>query len=266
MDIIFDKYIDNPSITGAVFTNRSMYKQMYKDKFGKVLVREQGKIDYTLYKANDKIDSHYIHFKIPSEVIPDFYYDVVIQLYTTDNKFKNEASLRRYFVKFYSNDPAFVYTFAHAFIANKIFIEDLRPKMSKEAIRHTAKVRNPKDDVWYVKSLFFAYLAMEKYNLFNKSYYTGSKCKKYNKKELLSKITQAEIKVKDRQNAEEDLKKAEKVDKEKKDQKRERSNILPNNISSNIKQTKITGMVGKTKKVNTVKRSKITSTGKGKRH
>ena len=224
MDIIFDKYIDNPSITGAVFTNRSMYKQMYKDKFGKVLVREQGKIDYTLYKANDKIDSHYIHFKIPSEVIPDFYYDVVIQLYTTDNKFKNEASLRRYFVKFYSND------------------------------------------LWYVKSLFFAYLAMEKYNLFNKSYYTGSKCKKYNKKELLSKITQAEIKVKDRQNAEEDLKKAEKVDKEKKDQKRGRSNILPNNISSNIKQTKITGMVGKTKKVNTVKRSKITSTGKGKRH
>ena len=73
MKILFDKYIDNPAGSGSVVTNRSLYKKMYKDKFDKVMVREQGKVTYKLYKANDKIDSDYVYLKIPSEVIPEFY-------------------------------------------------------------------------------------------------------------------------------------------------------------------------------------------------
>ena len=157
-EMTFDKYIDNPS-GGSVFTNRNMYKTMYKDKFDKILLREQGAIKYALYIDKDNIDSHYVHLKIPSEVISNFYYDVVIQLYTNNNSIKNEASLRRYSVKFYSNDPAFVYTFAHSFNKNGLFISDLESKMSRQALRHKATVKNPKDDIWYVKSLFFAYLA-----------------------------------------------------------------------------------------------------------
>ena len=155
--ITFDKYIDNPS-GGQIFTNRQVYKAMYKDKFDKVLVREQGQVQYTVYKTNDANDTYYIHFKIPSEVVDRFYYDVVIQLYTLDNADKTSANLRKYFVKFYSNDPAFVYTFAHSFKKNNLFIRDLEPKMSQKALKEKADVRNPKDNVWYVKSLFFAYL------------------------------------------------------------------------------------------------------------
>ena len=75
-------------------------------------------------------DSHYIHFKIPSEVVPNFYYDVVVRFYTDQKAAMSEASLRRYYVQFYSNDPTFVYTFAHSFIKNEMFIEDLKPKIA----------------------------------------------------------------------------------------------------------------------------------------
>ena len=77
----FDRYIDNPS-GGSVFTNRNIYKNMYRRKFGNVLVREQGQIKYTVYKSGDAFDSYYIHIKVPSEVIDNFYYDVVIRLFT----------------------------------------------------------------------------------------------------------------------------------------------------------------------------------------
>lgn len=257
MQIMFDKYIDNPAGKGAVVTNRSMYKTMYTDKFNKVLLRENGKIEYTLYKSNDKYDSHYVYLKIPSEVISNFYYDVVIQFYTTSNAHKNEANLRRYFVKFYSNDPAFVYTFAHAFVKNKLFIEDLAPKMSKEALKNVAKVKNPKDNVWYVKSLYFAYLAIEKYHLFNKSYYTGLNVKKYNKKELLSRITQADIKIKDRQNAAENERKnkenSEEAIKKYNQDKNTGVGSKTSNASKNVKKVKSTGLTKKTKNIKTSK-------------
>ncbi len=194
----FDKYIDNPSGGSSVVTNRAMYKEMYKSKFNAVLLREQGKIIYNIYKTSDNNDSYFIHMKIPSEVIPNFYYDVVIRLYTTVNSKKASASLRSYAVQFYSNDPAFVYTFVHAFSKNKIFIEDLAQKMSKAALDNRAKIKNPKDNIWYVKSLFFSYLVMEKYNLFNRNILDRN-AKKYSKNYLLSQITHADKKIQDRQ-------------------------------------------------------------------
>ena len=197
MEISFDKYIDNPS-GGSVFTNRNMYKAMYADKFNKILVREQGHIKYTIYKTEDSEDTFYIYFKIPSEVIENFYYDTVIRLYTKDNRRKTEANLRRYSVQFYSNDPAFFYTFAHSFNANGLFIDILKVKMSKRALNQKAEVKNPKDNVWYVKSLVFAYLAMEKYGLFNRSL-LNQRSKRFNKKYLIYRITQADIKLKERQ-------------------------------------------------------------------
>lgn len=242
-EMSFDKYIDNPS-GGSVYTNRNMYKQMYKEKFSAVLLREQGKIHYELYTINDGKDSHYIYMKIPSEVIPEFYYDVVIQLYTTNNGIKNEANLRRYSVKFYSNDPAFVYTFAHSFAKNNLFITDLELKMSKQALRTKAVMKNPKDNVWYVKSLYFAYLTMEKYNLFSKPMFSNNG-KPYKKKELLNKITQAEIKVQQRQDEAERINREKAKELEK--QKREKRLDRPVNNKNNTKVSK-TSKVSKTAK------------------
>ena len=258
-EMTFDKYIDNPS-GGSVFTNRNMYKTMYKDKFDKILLRAQGAIKYALYIDKDNIDSHYVHLKIPSEVISNFYYDVVIQLYTNNNSIKNEASLRRYSVKFYSNDPAFVYTFAHSFNKNGLFISDLESKMSRQALRHKATVKNPKDDIWYVKSLFFAYLAMEKYNLFSKPIY-DTNAKQYRKKELLRNITQAESKVAARQEAAEKLEKEKKkeLERQRKEKQHDR-NVNVSTTKSNVSKISKTSKVSKVSKTSNIsKKSKITS-------
>lgn len=252
----FDKYIDNPS-GGSVYTNRNMYKAMYKSKFDAILVREQGKINYTIYKTDDGNDSYYIHFKIPSEVIENFYYDVVIQLFTTENTKKNNASLREYAVRFYSNDPAFVYTFAHSFVANKLFITDLQSKMSKRAIKNEATIRNPKNDVWYVKSLFFAYLAMEKYGLFKRSL-LNQRGVKYKKSELLRNIIHADTKIAARQHEQEQLEARKR--KEKEDARRARQNTMRNaGRPTNQSRTTTISKVAKTTVIsNTIKRTKIT--------
>lgn len=250
----FDKYIDNPSGGATVITNRNMYKDMYKSKFDNVLLRESGNIEWKVYYANDGQDSYYIYMKIPSEVIEKFYYDVVIRLFTAENKKKSNVNLREYAVEFYSNDPAFVYTFAHAFSKNNLFIKDLEPKMSRTALKNAAKVKNPKDNVWYVKSLYFAYLTMERYHLFNRTI-LKQRAIKYNKRELLSQITHATEKVEARQQAQE------KLDKEKSKTKK----IERKDKDLQSKQTRVSGIaktstVSKTSKnTNRVKTTKRTS-------
>lgn len=246
----FDKYIDNPSGGSSVITNRAMYKEMYKNKFNTVLLREQGKIVYDIYKTSDNNDSYFIHMKIPSEVISNFYYDVVIRLYTTVNSKKASTSLRSYAVQFYSNDPAFVYTFVHAFSKNKIFIEDLASKMSKAALDNRAKIKNPKDDIWYVKSLFFAYLTMEKYDLFNRGNLDRN-AKKYSKKDLLSQITHADKKIQDRQDEQAKL-----------DKKKQQENAAKRKRSTNEEKPSSFGRVSTIRHSKNSKTTKSTSTTK----
>lgn len=194
----FDKYIDNPSGGASVISNRQMYKDMYKTKFEKVLVKVQGRIEYHVYHADDKNDSYYIHFKIPSEVVDNFFYDVVIHLFTHMMPKKASMSLRSYQVEFFSNDPAFVYAHAYAFYKKHLFIKDLETKISRQAITEKGKITNPEAQVWYVKTIYFAYLAMEKYGLFNRAT-LNMVSKPYNSHIFDYKITHSDKKIRDRQ-------------------------------------------------------------------
>lgn len=258
MDMTFDQYIANPmGIKNAVYSNKEMYRQLYTDKLNKILVREIGKVKYTLYR--DKDNTYYVLMKVPSEVIANFYYDTVVMFYTNDETIKMKKTLKDYYVKFYSNDPSFVYTFAHAMLENDLFIRDLVPRMSKEAIKKVATQRNPKNEVGYVKSLYFTYLLMNNYNLFQKIIFE-SEGEKYDKKRLLSIIEHADIKVEQRKIKEQELNKKKKI--EKQQQKTEQIEKDKNRIISNpVKNTNNINRVNKTKlvsKTNVVKKiSKI---------
>lgn len=250
MEMTFNGYINNPmGHKNAVFSQRDVYKKLYTEKFNKVTLREGGKFIYTLYKDKSS-DTYFCHIKVPSEVIDKFYYDVVIKFYTTDPVLKGEKSLRNYFVKFYSNDPAFVYTFAHAFNQNQLFIEDLTEKMSKTAINQEAKVRNPQNIVGYVKSLYFAYFIIQKYSLFEKINY-AVKAKKYSKKALLGEIELADKKIADRQEAEEKLKAKQKREKLK--AKNPVSAIANNTVKKILPIKKTRTLSSSVKKTSTVK-------------
>lgn len=190
MERSFKEYISNPlGNKNSVFSSREMYRNMYTQKFNLLMVRENSNIKYHLYKDNN---NYYIHLKIPSEKIKEFYYDVFIQFIPRKTS-ELERTLDNYIAKFYSNDPSFVYTFAHAFIKNDMFVDDLKPKMSKLAVKKDAKEKNPENQIGYVKTLYFAYLFMKSRGLFNKVHYAGAD--NYNKKQILSQIMDADEKI-----------------------------------------------------------------------
>ena len=252
MKITYTQYINNPlGEKNSVITNRGIYQKMYRDKLDKILLREGGKVKYNLYKDSEK---YYIHFKIPSEVIEKFYYDTIIEFYTDDAMRERSPSLRDYYVKFYSNDPAFVYTFGHAFIKNNIFVSDLESKMTKEAITTVAKEKNPKNLVGYVKSLFFAYLLIGDYGLFSKAIFDKT-ASKYSKSKILKEVEHAKDKIKKRQEEEE---------KKRKEEKRKKSNenrfnnkegtTTPTKPSKNVIKTRVVSSVNGTRNSKRVKK------------
>ena len=193
MEMTFHDYIQNPmGRENAVISNRVMYRNLYQEKLDKILVREAGKIDIKAYHVGKR---YICYLKIPSEVIDKFYYDVLIEFRPPKKITGND--LKEYLVRFYSNDPSFVYTFTHAFVKNDLFFKDFENKMSKKAIKERGKEKNPADQVGYVKSIYFAYLIMSKRGYFSKTKYVD----KYSKSSLDREIEHADKKIKDRQEA-----------------------------------------------------------------
>lgn len=243
----FDDYIKNPmGLKNAAMSNRSVYETLYIQKLDKILLREAGNIKYFLFKDNE---NYIAHMKIPSEVVPGFFYDTVIKFVPPKGILPN--SLDKYETFFYSNDPSFVFTFAHAFLKGKMFMTELSPKMSKKAISEKADIRNPKNIIGYVKSLYFAYIIMRYNKLFNKDKYTLS----YNLKTLLSNVMQADEKISKRQEL------GEKIRKESKDQQSQNVNRsvvgnIAHNIENKIANTKLIKTVSKVKNIKTTKKIK----------
>ena len=193
MKITLLDYIKNP-MGGNVMTNRAMYHQLYVDKFDKLLVRENGRIEYHLYRdAEDYI----IHFKIPSEKIAKFYYDVVFRFTPNSAADKDAKTLNNYSVTFFSNDPSFIFTYANVFIKNKLIMEDLLDKIPAKAKKEPPKETNPKNIIGYVKSFYFAYLVMKQHGLFNKVVFSGNG-RRYFKVIFTKQIEHADKKIDER--------------------------------------------------------------------
>lgn len=265
--ITYEDYIKNPmSRDNAVFSHREMYASLYRDKLDKIMVRENGEVKYYLYTDNLK-GKYYVHIKIPSEVVPSFYYDVVVELSPgASPSTAITRTIKDYNVRFYSNDPSFVFTFAHAFLENGLFIEELKSKMSKEAIKNVAKEKNPSNQVGYVKSLYFAYLLMKDRGLFDKIKFE-SEANKFSLSQLLNNIEDADSKIAKRQEEGSKISKSKKIDKKKdvnnrnsslnepfreknRDSKLDIRNTQKTKSSPNrnVKQSKGTKNIGKIKK------------------
>lgn len=253
MEMTFQQYIDNPmGKRNAVFSQRDMYKSLYTEKFNKVFLREAGKINYTLY-IDKKKDQYVIHLKIPSETVKEFYYDAVILFYTNDAAKRTSPSLQDYYVKFFSNDPAFVFTYLHVFLKNGLFIEDLKPKSSKLAIKKEPKEKNPFGVPGYSKILYFAFLFMKSKNLFYKQSYANGVV--YTPKKLLDAVEHTDTKIASRQEAGE--KQAKEIAREK---RRESQNTGSRHIepTENVRVTKSVNRIGRSPGVKRTSTSKTT--------
>lgn len=249
MKMRYDDYIQNPmGRDNAVYSQREMYRALYTDKLDKIMVREAGKIDFYLYRNKD--GRYFIHIKVPSEVVPKFYYDTVIEFYATDSGVTVGNTLKDYLVRFYSNDPSFVFTFAHAFIKNDLFIKELEPKMAKRAVEERAKEKNPKDLVGYVKSIYFAYLIIKNRGLMRKDVFDNY-AKDFDLQHILSTIESASSKIEKRQQlgAEIDKKKKFPSKNDRVEQSFQAKTSMITGGAKAPRQTKVTNMSKSTKTV-----------------
>ncbi len=254
MQLTLSGYILNPmGKNNAVLnaTAREAIRNSYIKKYDAILVRERGKIDYKLYK-NKKKNTYYAHFKIPSETVEKFYYDTVLEFYADEN-IKNTNNLFDYNVKFYSNDPAFVYTYAYVFSHNDLFVEDLMSRMSKKALKTDAKEKNPSNQVGYVKTIYFAYLTMKQKGLNNLSKF-DAECSSYSKVALLSSVEDADKKIGEREAEGAKLNKTKNAKKPISFKSSE--NVKPTQPSNKITKVKTTNTIGKISTVKAVKKSK----------
>lgn len=248
----FGQYIDNPlGKKSAVFSQRDMYKDLYTKKFDAVFMREAGKINYFLYHDKGK-DLYFAHIKIPSEVVPKFYYDVVIRFSTPDNGLRVSPSLEGYEVQFFSNDPAFVFTYERVFHKLGMFVEECKERASKIALKRDPTETNPYETPGYVKSIYFAYLFMKKKGLFLKMPYS-TQGKRYTKRELLSNIEDTDKKIADRQEE------GARVEKERKKEKTPLATPTKGEPESVVKKAK---GINPVKKIGTTKTVKATPIGK----
>lgn len=263
----FQQYIENPlGVKNAVFSQRDMYKQLYTQKFDAIFLREAGKINYSLFYDKGK-DQFYALIKVPSEVVPKFYYDVVIKFSTKDNGLRTGNSLTGYDVRFFSNDPAFVFTYERVFLKLDMFVEECKAKASKIALKRDPKEKNSYGIPGYVKSIYFAYLFMKRSNLFSKAmYYQVGKA--YRQKDLVNQIEPSDRKIADRQlKGEEEAKKLAKEKRATRDRAisdakakqsvlngQARNHTNPVKITSTTKTVKPVGVVKKTRSTRGVKK------------
>ena len=125
------------------------------------------KIESDVYKEGD---NYIFHVKLPSESERDNTYDVVVEFSPIDKTSLSDESIINYNVKFFSNCPSFIFTYAYAYNDKGLFIDFLSKKLDELVLKNAPVVKNPMNIVNFEKSIYFAckYLVEEK-NL-NKNY------------------------------------------------------------------------------------------------
>lgn len=260
MKLTMEQYITNPMQSPILTaTMRESMRSSYIKKFNALLLREHGVINYSLYKDEEN-NIYYAYFKIPSETIERFYYDTIIE-FSADSDIKEAGkNLFKYNVRFYSNDPSFVYSYAYAFNRKGLFITDFADKMSQKALKEQPKEKNPGELIGYVKAIYFAYLFM-KLRSFNDIDKFKAQASVLNIRNLASSIMPADQKLSERENAGERLAKKKHAAKQKEKREQESTKKKADSPLS-VKYTKKIG--GNTKTTGFVKTTKVTKRTKRK--
>lgn len=167
LKLTFEEYIKNPSGKGSsINTSRDTTAQFYQTKYDAIVARD-GLVKYEVYRTAS--DVYYIHFHIPSNSTKGFTYDTVVEFTpNAEDPTASKGNLKSYLVRFYSNDPNFNFTHAHAYHTHGLIIPEFEKKLSLTVKTSKASTRNPDNAVGYVQSIYFAYLTMQKDDLFDK--------------------------------------------------------------------------------------------------
>lgn len=167
-NMTFQQFLQNP--TGpysSFFGKRENIKQDLNNRFYTLLTTNKNK-DFNC-RTYKKENSYYFHIKIPSEKYSTILYDVVIKLIPNGTSVLVENTLKNYNLQFFSNSPAFVYTYAYVSKKDKILLPFLEKKLNKVSLTKPPTVKNPIEIYGFEKSIYFALLYIEYKNYHIKS-------------------------------------------------------------------------------------------------
>lgn len=182
------QYLDNPMGKGAIIQGKQLILDDLDKRFEKL--KNDKEIESDVYKDGD---NYIFHVKLPSESERDNTYDVVVEFSPIDNTSKSDESIINYNVRFFSNCPSFIFTYAYAYNDKGLFIDFLSKNLDEQILKNAPVVKNPMNIVNFEKSIYFAckYLVEEK-NL-NKQF-LKSFVQRFKKRDFIHSIrTQAQI-------------------------------------------------------------------------
>lgn len=165
----FENYMNSPSGKGgAVFSNSNAIREQYQKELIS-LESKNARSTYNIYRQSLKAGKvgYIIHFQIPSTT-KDFFHDVVIEFTPNTDDTPTTKSIKLYTVKFFANDSNFVYTYAYTFKSHGVLITELEKLLPFRSIMQKPIMRNPDNAMGYSKYIVFAYIIMERDNLFLK--------------------------------------------------------------------------------------------------
>jgi len=170
-----DEYINDPSKSKQ--ENLTMH-DFYLGKLNAIIGREKKLPTVAIYYEKDDL---WFHVKVPDEQMTGFYYDVVLTFHPDSKLQVNAEDIFGYKVHFFSNDPGFIFKFCYEFNQNKLLVDPLKSRFNSKALNLPANQTNPEHEIRYPKTIYFAYLTLEKLNLFRKPTIKAYRVQKLNR-------------------------------------------------------------------------------------
>ena len=159
-------YMKNPIGAGAASgSQRQAIVDALFGRYRHLLKESGGSFKFNAYKVSDSI---ILSVKVPSESVEGVTYDVCIEFMGVGSL---ETSLLPKKIKIFSNNFAFVFTYAYVFNQRELLVEYLRPLLPKEALTQPPKTRNPDETINYEKSVVYAILFIQEHRLFMRENY-----------------------------------------------------------------------------------------------
>lgn len=154
--------IHNPTSSGLGGATISQLKYV-KLEYDRAFLTIQNLIDFKITRVDKKKKWEWIYWaKIPSERIPEVYYDYVgtLLMDKEDTNFKDNTTL-----KLWSNVPSFTYNYTYVLNKDGLIPDWLIPKCSRKALTDKPEIRNPLE-VWHLEK----YAVLFRRYIFTKGY------------------------------------------------------------------------------------------------
>lgn len=178
----FKKYMNNPTNSRAMSSAIKATQEAFGNTYIKYK-REHKKNTRNIIKLGD---NYLIHFKVESDKINKLFYDICVEL---------DGSGMDSPVRFFSNNPAFVFNMAYVYNMEGIFITQFANKVGPKALKDAPIVTNPMGVITYEKYLYYVCLDIINDELYDKKVLDKELTKNGSLKNIMNDIYPVDEKI-----------------------------------------------------------------------